>query len=660
MRRARRGEQRVALDGRSAVEFDYKGLDGKLRRTRLVFDPPPTMLANNVASYTVRLKPDEHMSMFCAVTCCLDSAKAAPPFFKAMRAGLGDRKDQTSNITTVETSNDIFNEILCRSAADLDMLVTMTAQGRYPYAGIPWYSTTFGRDGLITAMELLWCQPSLARGVLRRLATYQATRQDAESDAEPGKILHEMRSGEMAALREVPFSLYYGSVDATPLFVMLASLYAERTGDEETLRSLWPHIEATSPGSTDRPIRIATALSSISARPSRALPTKAGRTRKTQSFMRTDGSPRARSRSSKCKAMSMPPSVLPLARHACSAATITQKRSTRRPRRWLRRSIAPSGNLSSTPTRSRSTGRNGRAARGRPTPGMRCSPASLGRNGRRRSPAASWTTASSPAGSSITAATLGIPSSISPGKACVHPVLRNGSEGDDAPIAVERGRPCRNTTSRPSASSVKARRRARRRRAPALGRPAAGQSWGTFLRNHAPNIAAMDLFVVPTIGFDLLYGLVIVQLARRELVWINVTAHPTAEWIAQQIVEAFSWNEAPRYLIRDRDAIYGAAVRRRLRAMGIRDKPIARGSPWQNCFAERLIGTICRECVDHVIALGERHLHQVLKSYANYYNTARTHRSLDKDAPVSRPVQRIGRIVSHAMAGGLHHQYVRI
>src|SRR5271166_2885231 len=125
-----------------------------------------------------------------------------------------------------------------------------------------------------------------------------------------------------------------------------------------------------------------------------------------------------------------------------------------------------------------------------------------------------------------------------------------------------------------------------------------------------PHIAAMDLFVVPTIGFDLLYGLVIVQLARRELVWINVTAHPTAEWIAQQIVEAFPWNETPRYLIRDRDAIYGAAVRRRLRAMGIRDKPIALGSPWQNCFAERLIGTIRRECVDHVIALGEQHLHQ--------------------------------------------------
>jgi transposase InsO family protein len=187
-----------------------------------------------------------------------------------------------------------------------------------------------------------------------------------------------------------------------------------------------------------------------------------------------------------------------------------------------------------------------------------------------------------------------------------------------------------------------------------------GQPWGTFLRNHLPQIAAMDLFVVPTIGFSVLYVLVIVRLARRELVWIDVTAHPTAEWIAQQITEAFPWNEVPRYLIRDRDAIYGAAVTRRLRAMGIRDKPIAPGSPWQNCFAERLIGTIRRECVDHVVAFGEWHLRRVLKSYAQYYNTARTHRSLNKDAPVSRPVQQGGQIVSHAFVGGLHHQYVRI
>jgi transposase InsO family protein len=120
------------------------------------------------------------------------------------------------------------------------------------------------------------------------------------------------------------------------------------------------------------------------------------------------------------------------------------------------------------------------------------------------------------------------------------------------------------------------------------GRGPSGQSWGTFVRNHMPQIAVMDLFIVPTLGFNLLYVLVIVRLARRELVWINVTEHPTAEWIAQQITEAFPWNEAPRYLIRDRDAVYGAAVTRRLRAMGIRDKPIAPGSPWQNSYAERM------------------------------------------------------------------------
>ena len=147
------------------------------------------------------------------------------------------------------------------------------------------------------------------------------------------------------------------------------------------------------------------------------------------------------------------------------------------------------------------------------------------------------------------------------------------------------------------------------------GRPS-GQTWGAFLRNHAPHIAAMDLFVVLTINFVQLYILVIVRLTRRELVWINVTSHPTAEWIARQITEAFPWNEAPRYLIRDRDQVYGAAVTHRLRAMGIRDKPIAPGSPWQNGFAERLIGSIRRECADHVIALGEAHLRRILQTYA--------------------------------------------
>jgi len=134
------------------------------------------------------------------------------------------------------------------------------------------------------------------------------------------------------------------------------------------------------------------------------------------------------------------------------------------------------------------------------------------------------------------------------------------------------------------------------------------QGWRTFLRNHVPDIAAMDLFVVPTIGFKLLYGFVIVRLSRRDLVWINVTTNPTAEWIARQITEAFPWNEDPRYLVRDRDRIYGAVVTRRLRAMGIRDKPTAPASPWQNGFAERLIGSIRRECLDHIVVLGEEHL----------------------------------------------------
>jgi transposase InsO family protein len=186
------------------------------------------------------------------------------------------------------------------------------------------------------------------------------------------------------------------------------------------------------------------------------------------------------------------------------------------------------------------------------------------------------------------------------------------------------------------------------------------QGWRTFLRNHAPDIAAMDLFVVPTIGFDLLYALVILRLDRRDLVWINVTTNPTAEWVARQITEAFPWDMAPGYMIRDRDRVYGTVVTRRLRAMGIRDKPIAPASPWQNGFAERLIGSIRRECLDHIIVLGEVHLRRILKSYARYYNETRTHLALDKDAPLSRTVKRAGRILCRPILGGLHHEYVRI
>jgi len=186
------------------------------------------------------------------------------------------------------------------------------------------------------------------------------------------------------------------------------------------------------------------------------------------------------------------------------------------------------------------------------------------------------------------------------------------------------------------------------------------QGWRAFLCNHAPDIAAMDLFVVPTLSLDLLYALVILRLGRRELVWVNVTANPAADWIARQLTEAFPWEEAPGYLIRDNDRIYGDIARRRIRAMGIRDKPIAPAAPWQNSFAERLIGSIRRECLDHVIVVGEAHLRRILRSYCRYYNEIRTHRSLDKDAPLWRPVQSVGTIRSRAILGGLHHEYARI
>jgi transposase InsO family protein len=162
------------------------------------------------------------------------------------------------------------------------------------------------------------------------------------------------------------------------------------------------------------------------------------------------------------------------------------------------------------------------------------------------------------------------------------------------------------------------------------------QGWKTFLRNHAPDIAASDPFVVPTIGFKLLYGLAIIHLERRRLIWTNVTSNPTAEWIACQITEAFPWEQAPRYLIRDRDGSYGTIVRNRLRAMGIRDRPTAPRSPWQNGHVERLIGSIRRECLDQVVVLGEVPLRRILRTYADYYNRARTHLALDKDTPLGR------------------------
>ena len=170
----------------------------------------------------------------------------------------------------------------------------------------------------------------------------------------------------------------------------------------------------------------------------------------------------------------------------------------------------------------------------------------------------------------------------------------------------------------------------------------------------------MDLFVVQTISFRRLYGFLILHHGRREILWIGATAHPSAEWIARQLTEAFGWEETPRYIIRDRDRAYGDIVVRRLRAMGIRDRPTSPRSPWQNGYCERLIGSIRRDCLDHVVVFGERHLRHLLRSYANYYNQTRTHLSLNKDSPVTRPIKTVGRILPMPILGGLHHQYVRI
>jgi transposase InsO family protein len=185
------------------------------------------------------------------------------------------------------------------------------------------------------------------------------------------------------------------------------------------------------------------------------------------------------------------------------------------------------------------------------------------------------------------------------------------------------------------------------------------QTWKTFLHNHAAGIGAMDFLIVPTVGFRLLFVLVILRHERRRLISLSVTDHPTAEWIARQITDAFPWEEAPDYMIRDRDGCYGRAVTKRLAAMGIRDHPIAPRSPWQNGHAERLIGSIRRECLDHVVVFGEAHLRRILAGYAVYYNELRTHLSLGKDSLCHRSVQRLGQLAAQPILGGLHHQYGR-
>ena len=256
VRRERRGRALTGIVNNGSVTLSYMGLDDTVRQTALSFEPAPTMLQDSVAGYALRLEPGDKRNIFTTVS-GRGLKQSTRSFFEGLIRRNRQHKAEAAGTAMVETSNPLVNEILGRSLGDLKMLTTATPEGPYPYAGIPWYSTTFGRDGIITALETLWIDPRIAAGVLRRLAHYQADTHDPHADADPGKILHEMRGGEMAALGEVPFKLYYGSVDATPLFVVLAGLYARRTGDWDLVRELWPAIEAAlawidGPGDPDR------------------------------------------------------------------------------------------------------------------------------------------------------------------------------------------------------------------------------------------------------------------------------------------------------------------------------------------------------------------------------------------------------------------------
>ena len=187
------------------------------------------------------------------------------------------------------------------------------------------------------------------------------------------------------------------------------------------------------------------------------------------------------------------------------------------------------------------------------------------------------------------------------------------------------------------------------------------QNWRTFLQNHTRELIALDFFTVPTATFRVLFVLVILSHDRRRILHFNVTEHPTAAWTARQLLEACGTDDAPRYLVRDRDAIYGKTFRRQVTALKIQEVPTAPRSPWQNAYAERVIGSIRRECLNHMIVLGERHLRRILRSYVDYYNSTRTHLSLDKDTPEGRPIQHPnqGKVIELKHVGGLHHQYVR-
>lgn len=232
----------------SEILLGYRGRDGTVRKTRIAFDPVPEKVTSNRAEFRVILPPKGEAHIYATISCEAEGQSAAErlaatDYFTALTCASETIGSRLNDRCKIVTSNPLVNHWVERSASDLVMLTSALPEGNYPYAGVPWYSTTFGRDGILTAHECLWTDPNLAKGVLSFLAATQAVEENAAQDAEPGKILHEARRGELAVLDEIPFRCYYGTVDATPLFVGLAGSYHERTGDLDFIRTIWPNIK---------------------------------------------------------------------------------------------------------------------------------------------------------------------------------------------------------------------------------------------------------------------------------------------------------------------------------------------------------------------------------------------------------------------------------
>jgi len=242
-RRERRGERLAPVVDGAAFRIAYRGLDGERRWTALEWSEVPAASGPNMARFEYELEPQSPVALSLAIRCEREHRTIAPRAYESAESdAMASLERARGQYATFDSSSERFNQWVRRSAADLRMLVSKTAHGEYPYAGVPWFSTPFGRDGIITALQTLWVNPHIARGVLEFLAATQADAVDEPSDAEPGKILHETRNSEMARLGEVPFGRYYGSVDATPLYVILAGAYFERNGDRELLGRIWPHV----------------------------------------------------------------------------------------------------------------------------------------------------------------------------------------------------------------------------------------------------------------------------------------------------------------------------------------------------------------------------------------------------------------------------------